>query len=81
MGAATGLKAPGGNVSHHCPDFILPLGLFLIVVGTIYAGIATPTEAASFGVVASIGLAAWNGTLSLEMLKSRWRATCAPRRW
>jgi len=51
------------------PGLIPPLGLFLIVVGTIYAGIATPTEAASFGVVAAIGLAAWNGTLSLEMLK------------
>jgi tripartite ATP-independent transporter DctM subunit len=51
------------------PGLIPPLGLFLIVVGTIYAGIATPTEAASFGVVASVGLAAWNGTLSIEMLK------------
>ena len=51
------------------PGLIPPLGIFLIVVGTIYAGIATPTEAASFGVVTSIGLAAWNGTLSIEMLK------------
>lgn len=52
------------------PGLIPPFGIFLLVVGTIYAGIATPTEAASFGVVASVGLAAWNGTLSVEMLKT-----------
>jgi tripartite ATP-independent transporter DctM subunit len=52
------------------PALIPPFGIFLIVVGTIYAGIATPTEAASFGVVASVGLAAWNGTLSVQMLKT-----------
>ena len=34
-----------------------PLGIFLVVVGSIYAGIATPTEAASLGVVAGLGLA------------------------
>jgi tripartite ATP-independent transporter DctM subunit len=52
------------------PGLIPPFAIFLIVVGTIYAGVATPTEAASFGVVASVGLAAWNRTLSVEMLKT-----------
>jgi C4-dicarboxylate transporter DctM subunit len=46
-----------------------PLGIFLVVVGSIYAGVATPTEAASLGVIAAIGLAAWNRTLSIAMLK------------
>ncbi|WP_417605887.1 TRAP transporter large permease [Primorskyibacter flagellatus] len=51
------------------PDLLPPLGIFLVVVGSIYAGIATPTEAASLGVVASLGLAAWTGTLNITMLR------------
>ncbi len=51
------------------PDLLPPFAIFVIVVGTIYAGVATPTEAASFGVVASLALAAWYGRLNVEMLK------------
>ncbi len=47
-----------------------PMGIFLVVVGSIYAGIATPTEAASLGVMAGLGLAAWNRSLSLAMLRT-----------
>lgn len=50
-------------------DLVPPLGIFLVVVGSIYAGIATPTEAASLGVVAALGLAAWYRKLSLAMIK------------
>ena len=46
-----------------------PLGIFLVVVGSIYAGLATPTEAASLGVVASLALAAFARSLNLEMLR------------
>jgi C4-dicarboxylate transporter DctM subunit len=46
-----------------------PLGIFVVVVGSIYAGIATPTEAASLGVVAALGLAAWRGRLTRDMLR------------
>ncbi len=46
-----------------------PLGIFLVVVGSIYAGIATPTEAASLGVMAALGLAAWRRRLTLAMLR------------
>ncbi|MFN7570651.1 MAG: TRAP transporter large permease [Betaproteobacteria bacterium] len=46
-----------------------PLVIFAVVVGSIYAGIATPTEAASLGVVAGLVLAAWAGRLSLAMLR------------
>ena len=35
-------------------DLIPPAILFLGVIGTIYAGLATPTEAASIGVVLSL---------------------------
>lgn len=50
------------------PDLIGPVVLFLAVVGSIYAGIATPTEAAAVGVVVALGLAALNGTLSWAMI-------------
>ena len=46
-----------------------PLGIFLVVVGSIYGGIATPTEAASLGVVASLFLAWGAGKLSFAMLQ------------
>ena len=51
------------------PHLLPPLGIFLVVVGSIYGGVATPTEAASLGVVASLGLAWWAGKLSFGMLK------------
>ncbi len=51
------------------PHLLPPLGIFLVVVGSIYGGIATPTEAASLGVVASLGLAWHAGKLSFAMLK------------
>ncbi len=44
------------------PDLLPPILLFVVVVGSIYAGIATPTEAASVGVVFAIVLAAWHRT-------------------
>jgi len=46
-----------------------PLGVFMVVVGSIYAGIATPTEAASLGVMAGLGLAAANRALNWPMLR------------
>ncbi|MDA4846719.1 TRAP transporter large permease [Hoeflea poritis] len=51
------------------PALIPPIGIFLVVVGSIYAGLATPTEAASLGVVAAMILAARNGKLTLTMLR------------
>lgn len=50
-------------------DLLPPLGIFLVVVGSIYAGLATPTEAASLGVVAALALAAAYKRLSIAMLK------------
>lgn len=51
------------------PALIPPIGIFLVVVGSIYAGLATPTEAASLGVVAAMVLAAFNRKLTLDMLR------------
>ncbi len=52
-----------------------PLLLFLLVVGSIYAGLATPTEAASLGVVASLALALANRRLSLAALLRAFEGT------
>jgi len=51
------------------PALIPPLGIFMVVVGSIYAGLATPTEAAALGVVASMGLAALNKKLTIDMMR------------
>ncbi len=52
------------------PDLLPPMCIFAVVVGSIYAGLATPTEAASLGVIAALGLAAYYGTLKVDMLRS-----------
>ena len=57
------------------PDLIPPILLFGVVVGSIYAGIATPTEAASVGVVFALILAAWKRMLSVQMLKEAFEGT------
>jgi tripartite ATP-independent transporter DctM subunit len=51
-------------------DLIAPLFIFLVVVGSIYAGWATPTEAASLGVLAALALAAWERALTLTMMRA-----------
>ncbi len=52
------------------PSLLPPLGLFVVVIGSIYAGWATPTESASLGVVASLGLAAANRRLDWRVLRT-----------
>jgi tripartite ATP-independent transporter DctM subunit len=46
-----------------------PLLLMLAVLGSIFAGIASPTESAAFGVVGGLLLSVINKTLSFEMIK------------
>ncbi len=57
------------------PDLLPPILLFGVVVGSIYAGIATPTEAASIGVVFALILAAWKRSLSFKMLREAFEGT------
>jgi C4-dicarboxylate transporter, DctM subunit len=55
---------------------LLPiLVLFIVIIGSIYAGWATPTEAAALGVLAAMGLAAWNRRLNLKMLRKSVEST------
>ncbi len=52
-----------------------PLAIFIIVMGAIYGGWATPTEAAALGVVLAFGLAWANGALSFKMLHAAFIST------
>lgn len=54
---------------------IPPAVIFLGVIGTIYTGWATPTEAASIGVVVSLILSILNRSLSSEMLMASFEGT------
>jgi len=51
------------------------IALMFIVLGTIYLGVATPTEAAAFGVVAALALTACERRISVRMLKETALAT------
>ncbi|EQB40413.1 C4-dicarboxylate ABC transporter [Sulfurimonas hongkongensis] len=50
-------------------SIIPPLLLMFSVLGSIFAGIASPTESAAFGVIGAIILSAINRSLNFEMLK------------
>lgn len=60
---------------------LIPVALLIaFVIGTIYGGIATPTEAATFGVVGALVLAKLSGGLSMkslgESLMSAMKVSC-----
>lgn len=57
------------------PDLLAPIGLFFVVVGSIYAGFATPTEAASIGVVTALVIAAMYWSLPVKMLIAAFEGT------
>jgi len=50
------------------PDILPPIALLMVVMGSIYGGLATPTEAAALGVVFALGLAAMYGSLNRAMM-------------
>tara|TARA_R110001583_G_scaffold18667_2_gene74030 strand:+ start:9740 stop:11119 length:1380 start_codon:yes stop_codon:yes gene_type:complete len=54
---------------------IPPIGLIVLVLGSILGGIATPTEAASVGSVGAIILAKFKNTLNFSVLQKVLRST------
>ncbi len=50
--------------------FVPPIFLIVMVLGSIFGGWATPTEAAGVGAFGAMLLAAFNGTLTMSVLKS-----------
>jgi tripartite ATP-independent transporter DctM subunit len=59
----------GWPLVRKCLRGIIPsLGLIFLVLGTIFMGLATPTEAGAMGVVGAIALAGFYGTLNWPLL-------------
>ncbi len=69
------ISAPWGVRIKSLVHLIPPLGIFMLVVGSIYAGIATPTEAAALGVVGAMLLALSQGRLSFAMMRDALEGT------
>jgi len=56
-------------------SIIPPLLLMVAVLGSIFAGIASPTESAAFGVIGAVLLSVLNKSLNFDMLKYASRET------
>ncbi len=56
-------------------DLLPVLFIFLLIMGSIYFGLATPTEAAALGVVGALMIAAGRGRLTVKMLHEAFLAT------
>ncbi|HRP26866.1 MAG TPA: TRAP transporter large permease [Burkholderiaceae bacterium] len=63
------VRASWGERMRSLVHLLPPALIFLLVVGSIYAGLATPTEAAALGVVGALVLAAAHGRVNLQMLR------------
>jgi len=57
------------------PDLLPPLIIFLAVIGSIYAGLATATESAALGVVAALAICAWRRRLTVAVLRQVFEGT------
>ncbi|MEQ1950147.1 TRAP transporter large permease [Mesorhizobium sp. CN2-181] len=57
------------------PGLLPPLFLFLLMVGSIYLGIATPTEAAALGFIAALAMTAMRGKLTFALLMKAFERT------
>ena len=55
--------------------FLLPMLLIILVLGSIFAGVATPTEAAAVGALGATLLTILQGKFNLEVLKAVMRET------
>lgn len=70
-----GARTPMPEKLRALVGLIPTLLLIFVVLGTIYAGLATPTESAALGVVAAIGIAVAERRFSFRMLHQSAEAT------
>lgn len=61
--------APWPQRRQRLVDLLPPVFIFVLVMGSIYLGFATPTEAAGVGVIAALALTAFYRTLNWAMLR------------
>jgi tripartite ATP-independent transporter DctM subunit len=67
--------APWAERRRRLRDLLPPLAIFALVMGSIYGGWATPTEAAGLGVIAALALVIANRTFNWHMLRESLLAT------
>jgi len=68
LAGAVSPPAPLGERLRRLADLLPPLVLFVVVMGSIYAGWATPTESAALGVIMALLLCIVYGKFSIAML-------------
>ncbi len=69
------VRAPMSEKLAALRHLVPPIIIFGVVMGSIYLGIATPTESAALGVVVALAFAAREGKLSLEFFDNCFRQT------
>ncbi len=57
------------------PHLLPPLGIFVLVIGVIYGGIATASESAALGVIAAFLLAWYKGALNTSTMRRAFEST------
>lgn len=72
---AASLERRGGLAPLVVKSLLPPLVLILVVLGSIFAGVATPTEAGALGAVGAVGLAAMYRRLSGESIHAAMHET------
>ena len=74
-------RATDGFLAPRTPALLIPvIALIVMVIGSMYIGIATATEAAAFGVVGALVLALLQGSLNWQSFRKACSARRAPRR-
>ena len=69
LNKVTGLKLLSKMAERVTFVLIPPLGLIFLVLGTIFLGIATPTEGGAMGAVGALIMAVSRGRLSMRLLR------------
>ena len=75
LNKVTGLKLLSKMAERVTFVLIPPLGLIFLVLGTIFLGIATPTEGGAMGAVGALIMAVSRGRLSMRLLRQAMDST------
>ncbi|MCO5144874.1 MAG: TRAP transporter large permease [Aquamicrobium sp.] len=69
------ITATWGERMASLKNLVPPLIICVVIIGSIYAGIATPTESAALGVLAVLALAAFRRKLGVQVMLSAFENT------
>jgi C4-dicarboxylate transporter DctM subunit len=69
------IRASWPDRARTLPDLVPPFLIFIVVIGSIYAGLATPTESAALGVIMALVLVALRRRLTWQTLREALEGT------